>query len=255
MSGRAGSDEQRLVAGLRRLYAAPEWALFSSVRSAIGSVEVLRIADAIAAHMWPTQVDAWKLHGFECKGTRADWQRERAHPEKSGPIKLFCSAWYVVVPAPWKHVVLSTSELPDRWGLIEIGTGKPNVVVTAAEREAEPPTPGFLRALLRVAAAEADEARDVAELDAPSMLITRPALSRSHVGLACGHVAARPLVKVMPPRLPCIGCAEGRPTDRALIEAAIDDASGDELLGIMDRLEGRLAQLAPEQSRVRAANG
>jgi hypothetical protein len=47
-------------------------------------------------------------------------------------------------------VLLSVSELPASWGLIEVETGEPLVVVAAVERDdAEEPTPGFLKALLR----------------------------------------------------------------------------------------------------------
>src|SRR5262245_46365236 len=92
--------------GLGRLYPAPEWALCTQVRSATGAVEVLTVADAIAVRMWGA---SWCLHGFEGKVSRADWLKERARPEKTGPLKLFCAAWYLVTPAPWKHVVLSLS--------------------------------------------------------------------------------------------------------------------------------------------------
>src|SRR4051794_27338452 len=105
---------------LHRLYAAPEWALLTEVRNATGVHEVLRVADAIAVQLWG---GTWRVHGFELKTSRADWLRELRHPEKCGPLKAFCSAWYLVTPAPWKRVVMSLTELPDRWGLIEIGTG------------------------------------------------------------------------------------------------------------------------------------
>lgn len=224
LSKRATARKADPCAGLRALYSSPEWALCTQVRTSTGAVDVLRTADAIAVRLWG---DGWCIHGFEAKTSRADWLRELRRPEKSGPLKLFCSAWYLVVPAPWKHVVLSLTELPDRWGLIEVGTGAPHVVLKATERAAEEPSPGFVRALLRAATRADEVAPDVD--DAPRVLITRPGLSRQHVGLACGHVAPRPLAKVMPRTVPCHGCADGRAADRAFIEAALEEASEEDL--------------------------
>jgi hypothetical protein len=236
LSRRADARKLDPCAGLRRLYSAPEWSLFTQVRTSTGDVEVLRTADAIAVRMWG---EGWHLHGFEAKTSRADWLRELRRPDKSGPLKLFCSAWYLVTPAPWKHVVLALSELPDRWGLIEVGTGAPSVVVKAAERQAEEPTAGFVRALLR-ASSRKDEPLE----DAPRSVITRPHLSRSHVGLACGHVAPRPGSKTPPLRLPCQACAEGRPADREVVEAVLDEANDDELRALAARIEARLPRAA-----------
>lgn len=214
-----------LIARLREtLYAAPEWALFDQVRSTTGAgVEVLRTADAIAAHTWGP-AETWRLHGLEVKLSRPDWLRELARPEKAAPIKLFCAAWYLVVPAPWKRVVLAAGELPDGWGLLEVGTGDPVVVVEALERDAEQPTTGFLRALLR-AAASAQLRAELGADDVPLVPVAR-ALSGQHVGLACGHVLLHPpLTKGRPVPLPCVACAKGLPVDIEVALAAIGDAS------------------------------
>jgi hypothetical protein len=135
---------------------------------------------------------------------------------------------------------------------LEIGTGAPRVVVAAEEREAEEPTPGFVRALLRAAARE-DNAGDAGdELGVgPLVEVSRPGLSRQHVGLGCGHAAARPLDKVLPPRVRCAGCAAGRPTDRELLDAAIDDASDDDLCALSARIHAALdARLPPPVLRL-----
>lgn len=231
--------EARNLGALRRLYTAPEWALLTQVRNDTGVCETLRIADAVAVRLWPGD---WRIHGFELKVSRRDWMHELKHPEKSGPLKMFCSAWYLVTPAPWKRVLLSTRELPDRWGLIELGTGAPHIVVAAPERQAEAPEPGFIRSLLRSADRDVDEEPD----DAPRVLITRLALSRTHVGLACGHVALRPLAKakVMPRSLPCHACKDGRASDRAFIEAALEDASLEDLAAYADLIERRAPRRA-----------
>jgi hypothetical protein len=236
----SGQSTHTLIGGLAALYEAPEWALFTEVRSSTGPHDVLRIADAFAVH---TLDRPWRMHGFEMKRSRKDWQRELSDPAKSAPLRLFCSSWWLVVPCPWKHVVLSLRELPALWGLIEVGTGAPSIVHHAPERPAEEPTIDFLQALLRSAARPASD-RDVKPGNAPDVEITHPGLSRARVGLACGHSAPRPLSKVPPRTAPCWSCAEGEPTDRELLEAAIDDASEDELRALAARIEARLPRAA-----------
>src|SRR5262249_40121644 len=144
------------------LYAAPDWLLLDEVRSTGPALDVLRQADAIGVEL-STAPHRWRIHGFEVKTSRADFLREMRRPEKSGPLKLFCSSWWLVVPCPWKKILLSTSlELPDGWGLLEVGTGEPVRVVEPREREAEAPTPTFMRALFRATMRQGDVADDVA---------------------------------------------------------------------------------------------
>lgn len=229
-----------LRSALDPLYPAPEWGVFTDVRSSTGVPDVLRIADAIAVQLLPSS--GWRIHGFEVKRSRSDWLRELRTPEQSGPLKLFCACWYLVVPAPWKRVLLGVSELPDLWGLIEIGTGGATVVAAATERRAraEEPTSGFVLALLRAAAqGGGDVAGEDLAHDAPHVVVTRPRLSRDQVGLACGHVAVKPLSKIMPRTLPCFSCKDGRASDRAFIEAAIEEATDEDLADYAHIIERR----------------
>jgi hypothetical protein len=48
--------------------------------------------------------------------------------------------------------------------------------------------------------------------EGPMVAVTRPYLSKTRVGLACGH-AATSLANVKPERMQCEGCLEGWPTD------------------------------------------
>ena len=84
---------------------------------------------------------------------------------------------------------------------------------------------GFELALLRAAVANTGEQVDS---DAPLVEVIRPFLSRGHVGLGCHH-AAMSLAKTTPASLPCLGCRDGRPTDLEAIEAAIADATPEQL--------------------------
>jgi hypothetical protein len=75
---------------------------------------------------------------------------------------------------------------------------------------------------------------------APLVRIKRPNLSWFEVGLECGHTPPRPLSKIMPEKLRCLGCAEGRPTDREFVEGAIDDANEDELRAYAARIQRQI---------------
>jgi hypothetical protein len=114
--------------------------------------------------------------------------------------------------------------------LAALDTGGADFILRAGEREAEPPTPGFLRSLLRAGARPSAEAA-TATGAAPRVVVTRPYLSKKRVGLGCGH-AFTSLAKVRPhpgDRVPCQGCLDGDPTDSEMVEAAIADATPDQI--------------------------
>ena len=122
------AEASRLVTALTALFEG--WLLFEQVRSLPGLAEAFRFADALALNPEPT---GWILDGFEAKRTRVDWTHELSQPEKSAPFRLWCRHWWLVVPAPWKKVVLTLEELPDLWGLIEVEGARARVVVQAGE--------------------------------------------------------------------------------------------------------------------------
>jgi hypothetical protein len=122
-------------------------------------------------------------------------------------------------------VVSAKGDLPAGWGLVSVGTGTPAVIVPAPARRPEKRLSPFALALLRAAVANTGEPP---ALDAPLVEVVRPFLSRGHVGLGCHHVAMS-LAKKMPDKLPCLGCRDGRPTDPEAIEAAIADATEEQL--------------------------
>jgi len=221
------------------LYAFPQWGLVTEVRSHAGpgAPEVLRRADAIARDFYPP---AGRFHFFEVKVSRKDWQRELADPLKAGPFRLFCSACYLVTPAPYKNVLLSPRELPAGWGLIEVGTGDPIRIVVAEEREAEEPTAGFHAALFRAALARRDRV-DVAA-DAPLSPIVR-LISKTQAQLGCGHLSLVPQFKAGVPRaIPCFACVSGLPIDDAIVDAALRQSSPEkrkEWRSLMDELDGK----------------
>jgi hypothetical protein len=49
-----------------------------------------------------------------------------------------------------------------------------------------------------------------------------------------------PLAKAMPRKVRCSGCAEGRPTDREFLEAAIEAAIEEDLLAYAARIQRQI---------------
>jgi hypothetical protein len=240
-SGSPRSHADALLEKLgQTLYSFPEWGLVTEVRNHAGpgAPEVLRRADGLARNFYPLGGRS-RIHFFEVKIDRWDWTRELKNPQKRGPFELCCSACYLVVPAPYKRVILTTRELPNRWGLIEVGTGDPVRVVVAEERDAEPPTPAFELAMFRAALARRDRVEAFGE--APLSPVVR-LISNTQAQLGCGHLALSPLFKGVPRALPCFSCAAGLPIDRAIVRAAIEDATPDECAewrALLDEREGK----------------
>jgi len=230
---------QGLLEKLSIPYPRETHALFTEVRNTLGVPEAgdLTCVDALAVEL---HGPGWTFEGFELKLSRADFLRELRSPEKGAGIRRHCKRFWYVVAAPWKKTVLSTAtELPDYSGLLEIGTGAPRVIEPAIERAAEPPTLELLRSLLRRSAAND---QDGGPDGAPLCAITRPRLSRSHVGLSCLHTAPRPLRKHLPPSMPCFSCAEGRAPDLEVLRAVIEEASDEQRAELgLERAEIRRA--------------
>jgi hypothetical protein len=74
--------------------------------------------------------------------------------------------------------------------------------------------------------------------EGPIVAVTRPYLSKTRVGLACGH-AVTSLAKVKQEPLACEGCL--RPTDLEMVEAAIAEVTPE----VRERLAALLTVPAP----------
>lgn len=230
------------------IYSPPKWAMFSEVRSHVGpgAPDAIRRLDAIALDFYPPIPGRWHLHGLEVKVDADDLRRELEDMSKSSPFVLCCDAFSLVVPAPYRNVTRDRP-LPDGWGLHEAGAGGVRTIIEPIERQAEEPTPGFLRALFRSALATAERAQETFQgVEAPVSPITRPRLSSTHLGLGCGHVAPRPLVKDrdLPRALPCWSCAAGLPTDFEMLEAAALEVTGEQRERLYELLFGRRGDAA-----------
>lgn len=243
---REPAEAAQLIARLRERHPTPEWALFPEVRSSVGAdLEELRRADALAVRTWGP-VDQWTIKGFEVKRFRSDALAELGRPAKAALFQRFCATWAWVVPAPWTDILLSVDELPEGVGLIEIGPGAPTRVVRPTRRRAEPPTPGLLKALLRVGAELVERLeRDDFVIGAPLVPISRH-LSGTHVALVCMHVVPAPKLKKMPRALPCFACLDGLPTERQAVLAALADASPADLAAYLEAIDLRAARTLPD---------
>jgi hypothetical protein len=144
-------ETSRVYEALRERYPAPEYALFFEVANGTGA-QAYRFADAMAMSLFPSR--GLRMHGFEVKVSRGDWQRELSKPQKveEGNYR-FCDHWWIVAPAE----IIRPGELPPMWGHLEVSgteTLKLRIKVNAPALTPEPMSRSFIAAFLR----RADEA-------------------------------------------------------------------------------------------------
>lgn len=145
----------------------PRWTVAEQVRSDTG--EARRTCDFMA---WDnTATSGLAISGHEVKTSRADWLREKAQPEKAREFMRFCDYWWLVCPPG----VAKEQEVPDGWGLLEVGLGtlrvvKPAPLLTEAHRGGYRPgrdawwvPRGFAFAFARAAARTAARQAEVTE--------------------------------------------------------------------------------------------
>jgi hypothetical protein len=131
-----------ILTSLRSIYPSPEYAFIPQVAEGTG-VNSGRIADALAFSCWPSR----GLHfiGFEVKVSRSDWRREKLDPAKAEAICKFCKYWFVAAP----QGIVPIDEVPETWGLIECGNGKPKMMRKAIALTPQPLTTEFVAAIMR----------------------------------------------------------------------------------------------------------
>jgi hypothetical protein len=127
---------------LRDKYPDREWALAFEVADSPGGA-TKRFADAVAMNLWPSR--GLGILGFEFKVNRSDWLKELRQPDKAEPIARYCDQWWIVAT----RGVVKPGELPDLWGLMEVGDDRLVVVKEAPKKEAAALTREFLASLFR----------------------------------------------------------------------------------------------------------
>lgn len=230
---------------LRKLYPGPQFIHLEQVRSSTGNrpdngerSDDLTIADLIILNTWKSQgsTAGLDLRYFEYKVSASDLGAEiRAGAHKS-KLAAYCTETWLAVSSQ-KNVVPDLGKLSPGWGCVDVGGAKPHVVREPEKREPQIPPADFLRALFRAASSQDVEA---IAASAPMVTIDRPDLSRSRVGCSCTHSQPKPLDKVLPRKIPCFNCAEGRPREPVVVEAMIEDASDEVLRGYAQVLQRQM---------------
>ena len=101
---------------------------------------VIRTADFVAQDL---------LHGHEVKVSRSDWLTELGDPSKAEAIKRYCDRWWLVVP----HRSIVRDDLPEGWGLLDIGpNGRLRVACRAPALTPDPIPAEFRASLMRAVA-------------------------------------------------------------------------------------------------------
>lgn len=131
-----------IMAGMRKRYCAPEWALFFNVANGTGA-RAYRYADALGMSLFPSR--GLELHGFEVKISKSDWKREAADPMKAETIAAYCDRWWVVTP----DKLLENENIPPNWGWLSYDGRAFYTKQKAEKTEAKALDRPFLAALLR----------------------------------------------------------------------------------------------------------
>lgn len=132
-----------VLKALSRTFDQKEYVLLSNVRNGTGYTKQERYADALALSLWPSK--GIELHGFEIKVSRGDWLNELKQPEKSHEIGRFCHRWWIATPPG----IVKIEEVPQLWGLIEVGEKKNTKKVVAPLRSPEPWDAVFVASIFR----------------------------------------------------------------------------------------------------------
>lgn len=128
--------------GLRSAFPTPGWQVFFEVGDDTG-VKQRRWADAVAMGIWPS--NGHLIHGMEIKVSRGDFLSEMKNPTKAQAIFRFCNRWSLVTPPG----LVQQNELPETWGLMTYDGKVVRTVKKAPPLQPEPPTAGFIAAMLR----------------------------------------------------------------------------------------------------------
>jgi hypothetical protein len=126
-------------------FALPQHVMLRGVRNKTGmSGGAERYADGLAVSVFPSR-GIW-FAGIEVKVSRSDWLRELKDAAKSEAIQRFCAYWWIATPPG----IVKVEELPQTWGLIEVGEGgKCKRVKAAPELQPEPPSVSFVASVMR----------------------------------------------------------------------------------------------------------
>lgn len=133
----------QIYRSLKSVFPSPAHTLLAQVRNGTGFSSGPRTADALCVSTYPSR-GLW-IAGIEIKTYLGDWKRELANPEKAEAIQKYCHFWYVAAP----EGIVPKSELPETWGLIEVGEKKTKIAVKSPITEPKPIDMLMLCSILR----------------------------------------------------------------------------------------------------------
>lgn len=119
------------IAQIRSRYGPDKgWCVLPEVTAPALNGTKARRLDAVAFGVYES--NSKRVHGFEVKVSRSDWQAELADGTKSAPGLACTTDWWIVAPAG----VVKRDELPEGWGLFELGAKQMRVKKRAKIRAA-----------------------------------------------------------------------------------------------------------------------
>ena len=136
-------DSQTILGYLKLRHPAPEWATFAEMRNGTGYGVQERYIDLFAIDLYPSKV--FHSVAYEVKISRADFLRELKQPEKRTFAETIANECVFAMPTGTAKL----DEIPEGWGLLEIGTAGPRIAKAAQQRKVEAWPMRFSAALAR----------------------------------------------------------------------------------------------------------
>ena len=127
---------------LENQYSSPEWYIGFEVGNSTGS-NCKRHADAVAINAYPSK--GFETRGFEIKVAKSDLKSELDNGIKADEVARFCDFWFLVTPKG----LTDDFTIPPTYGVIEYNNGKLTQKTRATKLDKQPPTSGFMCAVLR----------------------------------------------------------------------------------------------------------
>ena len=135
---------QDILKRLQQRYGPPQWLAFPEMKVSTGYSRGLQRIDFFAMHSHPSK--GFERRAFEIKVSRADFNTELRKPQKRRPALMLVNRFYFIAPVG----IVPVEKLPIDAGLVEIrDSGIMQIAVEAPWIDTEPPTWGFVAALIR----------------------------------------------------------------------------------------------------------
>lgn len=132
----------QIVRHLQERHSGEEWATFTELADGTGSMKG-RTIDFYALNLWPSK--AYLSAAYEVKISRSDFRRELDNPGKRAPWEKRASECWFAAPVG----IVPLEEVPEGWGLLELGSNGFRAARRATQRKIESFAPDFVAAMAR----------------------------------------------------------------------------------------------------------